>query len=203
MQSQEYKEAKAFKFQSDSINTLPDKSAACTQYPLNSNLILLIPPSPAVYNTSYSTLNSNLILLIRCTAGCLSVLRIHPFKFQSDSINTMSDKVSMPNSMTSFKFQSDSINTCNDFCSVHVTDCFKFQSDSINTSQWSFRLCNLFTFKFQSDSINTGQSLLPPVCETTLNSNLILLILEQVYIFLLYVNVPLNSNLILLIRRFE
>ena len=57
---------------------------------LNSNLILLIPPSPAVYNTFYSTLNSNLILLIRCTAGCLSVLRIHPFKFQSDSINTTS-----------------------------------------------------------------------------------------------------------------
>ena len=55
---------------------------------------------------------------------------------------------------------------------------FKFQSDSINTDQQFIFPEKFFHFKFQSDSINTSllcMSLL--LLQTSLNSNLILLIL--------------------------
>ena len=53
-------------------------------------------------------------------------------------------------------------------------------------------------FKFQSDSINTIQSCMVMVMITTLNSNLILLILLNSN-YIKYAEFTLNSNLILLI----
>ena len=76
-----------FKFQSDSINTPPNRCP---------------PDAP-------KTLNSNLILLI-LMAGVVSVLTSVAFKFQSDSINTMEILQGLLFGIL-FKFQSDSINT--------------------------------------------------------------------------------------------
>ena len=54
---------------------------------------------------------------------------------------------------------------------------FKFQSDSINTRSAALRYQDLHHFKFQSDSINTLRKRAGQQFLTTLNSNLILLIL--------------------------
>ena len=62
--------------------------------------------------------------------------------------------------------------------------------------------CNkgcLSDFKFQSDSINTMKNQHDDISLDALNSNLILLI-HQLLIDIDSVHVPLNSNLILLIR---
>ena len=59
----------------------------------------------------------------------------------------------------SFKFQSDSINTIT-FVSTggggNYT--FKFQSDSINTNVMNDQKLKYRLFKFQSDSINTSEN---------------------------------------------
>ena len=98
-----------FKFQSDSINTtleLGEREATYTT--LNSNLILLILWSVWQVLRREWSLNSNLILLIRKSLRHLSICIT--FKFQSDSINTeaAARRVVCP---IVFKFQSDSINT--------------------------------------------------------------------------------------------
>ena len=104
---------------------------------------------------------------------------------------------------------------------VSVVLSFKFQSDSINTRRTRGRLTMASYFKFQSDSINTTDSLISLLTISTLNSNLILLILEREKRFnqhmdfkfqsdsintfrlsdnLYLLSTSLNSNLILLIR---
>ena len=77
--------------------------------PLNSNLILLIPPLHLSLIVPYLSLNSNLILLIQ-GAGRPGRSLVWSFKFQSDSINTTRISLAMY-FFSSFKFQSDSINT--------------------------------------------------------------------------------------------
>ena len=76
---------------------------------LNSNLILLILRTRLCGRCRISSLNSNLILLIQIV--CVGCGRVSdPFKFQSDSINTVDgDDNTYVDSL--FKFQSDSINT--------------------------------------------------------------------------------------------
>ena len=99
-----------FKFQSDSINTKYCSKVSKSRFPLNSNLILLIPSKTNSNWKEKHTLNSNLILLIPVRCGqCIRliyslnsnlILLIHllhlidfdggtAFKFQSDSINTV------------------------------------------------------------------------------------------------------------------
>ena len=58
-----------------------------------------------------------------------------------------------------------------------VDACFKFQSDSINTEEAQTILMYTKDFKFQSDSINTKIMYIDDNGYSTLNSNLILLIL--------------------------
>ena len=59
-------------------------------------------------------------------------------------------------------------------------EAFKFQSDSINT-WWTFQFVMFRkSFKFQSDSINTEKPQEGENAIQTLNSNLILLILEAI-----------------------
>ena len=61
---------------------------------------------------------------------------------------------------------------------MSASGCFKFQSDSINTFCGAKLEVDGSYFKFQSDSINTNaDSLANRRSRTTLNSNLILLIL--------------------------
>ena len=101
------------------------------EFPLNSNLILLIRISVircGKYGNDFKfqsdsintkkagvdeyvlkTLNSNLILLIQGMAKIYAALIIN-FKFQSDSINTEMIRL-INDSGVLFKFQSDSINT--------------------------------------------------------------------------------------------
>ena len=147
----------SFKFQSDSINTDPDGYSDDYIITLNSNLILLIP-------------------LI-----CFSILSIASvtFKFQSDSINT-NWRLHILQLPVHFKFQSDSINTLYEKKIPYASVYFKFQSDSINTKSTIEKiLCEKY-FKFQSDSINTELSaVVLRKSFITLNSNLILLILED------------------------
>ena len=142
-------------------------------------------------------LNSNLILLILRPIPGKNNADIR-FKFQSDSINTVASSSQTSVSFPLFKFQSDSINTeershnkgknltlnSNLILLIHVFTLkykdrmyFKFQSDSINTHTFFtvllfqaalnsnlILLIHVFTlkykdrmyFKFQSDSINTG-----------------------------------------------
>ena len=100
--------------------------------PLNSNLILLIPPLHLSLIVPYLSLNSNLILLIQ-GAGRPGRSLVWSFKFQSDSINTIFDGIYNV-SKNVFKFQSDSINTVYQYEEVRGSDNFKFQSDSINTN---------------------------------------------------------------------
>ena len=76
-----------FKFQSDSINTTDADNDVAREYPLNSNLILLI-----------------LDLTLEKFGEKL-------FKFQSDSINTLCLRDLQDFRHFPFKFQSDSINT--------------------------------------------------------------------------------------------
>ena len=82
-----------------------------------------------------------------------------------------------------FKFQSDSINTSG-HCSGSDRSWlnFKFQSDSINTAEMTGIGQQILTFKFQSDSINTAKVMIKADGVTTLNSNLILLILRRLII---------------------
>ena len=123
-------------------------------------------------------LNSNLILLIHFVIIFEKRTGI-PFKFQSDSINTVASSSQTSVSFPLFKFQSDSINTeershnkgknltlnSNLILLIHVFTLkykdrmyFKFQSDSINTVSYGTRdNYSSEIFKFQSDSINTGQ----------------------------------------------
>ena len=100
--------------------------------PLNSNLILLIPPLHLSLIVPYLSFNSNLILLIQ-GAGRPGRSLVWSFKFQSDSINTIFDGIYNV-SKNVFKFQSDSINTVYQYEEVRGSDNFKFQSDSINTN---------------------------------------------------------------------
>ena len=79
-----------------------------------------------------------------------------------------------------FKFQSDSINTMSILINVLPSLLFKFQSDSINTRMISICLMNL-------SALNSNLILLIPSSpqgsltkQQTLNSNLILLILISV-----------------------
>ena len=143
-----------FKFQSDSINTHMTReiTTLCVST-LNSNLILLIQRMLRWVLSSLKSLNSNLILLILYWMGYWR-WRYLSFKFQSDSINTITERTS-GYVVTTFKFQSDSINTFPYKNFRSGLPSFKFQSDSINTvgrlDPYSGRLC----FKFQSDSINT------------------------------------------------
>ena len=120
-------------------------------------------------------LNSNLILLIRTQESCGPVSGI--FKFQSDSINTITTKMLMD-----------------------VLSAFKFQSDSINTECGRSMTRHPYHFKFQSDSINTTASAKISFGFIPLNSNLILLI-PRCPLHLPEGRPALNSNLILLIRR--
>ena len=75
-----------------------------------------------------------------------------------------------------FKFQSDSINTESFWREDTLTITFKFQSDSINTIEDISDVLALIHFKFQSDSINTETGGMPLIKSMPLNSNLILLI---------------------------
>ena len=75
---------------------------------------------------------------------------------------------------------------------------FKFQSDSINTGSSGDSAKIGSSFKFQSDSINTMFAMTYRQSYPTLNSNLILLILQAIQLNAPFV-APLNSNLILLI----
>ena len=99
-----------FKFQSDSINTCTAFNTISTHNtPLNSNLILLIHSDKIDVDKLVYTLNSNLILLIPSSwsgSGSGGVV----FKFQSDSINTLT-LYDAKTILYCFKFQSDSINT--------------------------------------------------------------------------------------------
>ena len=123
--------------------------------PLNSNLILLIPPLHLSLIVPYLSLNSNLILLIQ-GAGRPGRSLVWSFKFQSDSINTIFDGIYNV-SKNVFKFQSDSINTITDARRLCEVINFKFQSDSINT-MINAKLDQMSQdFKFQSDSINTDK----------------------------------------------
>ena len=77
-----------FKFQSDSINTLKTACREGVNQTLNSNLILLIRTNRnRCLCIVQNTLNSNLILLIHWSGLTRSSL-LWIFKFQSDSINT-------------------------------------------------------------------------------------------------------------------
>ena len=79
---------------------------------------------------------------------------------------------------------------------------FKFQSDSINTVTKTFGIDLQAFFKFQSDSINTEKckEILSDV--VPLNSNLILLIPNQLERGIMEY-ISLNSNLILLIHGID
>ena len=99
------------------------------------------------------------------------------FKFQSDSINPFISS-SLIVCLKYFKFQSDSINPHGLVDFIIIRAFFKFQSDSINPELWRTAAFYIMGFKFQSDSIN-------PLKLRHEN--------DKLY--------PLNSNLILLIRR--
>ena len=101
--------------------------------PLNSNLILLIPNYLHGKKMRIITLNSNLILLIQTTRE-LPPMPTSFFKFQSDSINTITDARRLCE-VINFKFQSDSINTMINAKLDQMSQDFKFQSDSINTDK--------------------------------------------------------------------
>ena len=82
---------------------------ACLTLTLNSNLILLIHYKQSIPVICVFPLNSNLILLILIWIINASFF-INNFKFQSDSINTISE-IEKTGAAAYFKFQSDSINT--------------------------------------------------------------------------------------------
>ena len=102
------------------------------------------------------------------------------FKFQSDSINTITTKMLM-DVLSAFKFQSDSINTV---CLRHLHK----NGLSLNSNLILLILIKasafsmvLFVFKFQFDSINTLCFVMAErLGQVTLNSNLILLIRRDV-----------------------
>ena len=148
-------------------------------------------------------------------------LLLRTFKFQSDSINSVTD-IAKAESLAFFKFQSDSINT---IAQVSLQSCFDPLNSNLillirdwffgNVFPWLLPLnsnlillirlsiysgCTCVIFKFQSDSINTAKIVATKVTGLPLNSNLILLILPlgptKEYALL-----SLNSNLILLIRK--
>ena len=145
------------------------------EYTLNSNLILLIHLKLRHENDKLYPLNSNLILLIRKRVR-RQVLEMDHFKFQSDSINTLTPlcKVLPQNALNSnlillilareikerdvhFPLNSNLILLIrmNRFMKDVWASSFKFQSDSINTMIPTKVGGGSTTFKFQSDSINT------------------------------------------------
>ena len=145
------------------------------------------------------TLNSNLILLIRPHHSQVTLHLLH-FKFQSDSINTNSAKASLDNLLT-FKFQSDSINTATRSGVIkNASAFFKFQSDSINTGYGSGTDVDEIRFKFQSDSINTCLISVIGFFQISFKfqSDSINTLMKLQF---QYPHRPLNSNLILLIRK--
>ena len=79
-----------------------------------------------------------------------------------------------------FKFQYDSINTKGGQHQRSIQSNFKFQYDSINTIAYCQTVPPLCSFKFQYDSINTCPRPEGQVEKESLNSNMILLILNTV-----------------------
>ena len=208
-----------FKFQSDSINTHSPTCFTHVCFTLNSNLILLIRRllrSACCYIKTFKFQSDS----INTEAGPaeIQLRRVH-FKFQSDSINTgisigaglwsqsplnsnlilliliyrtiqlntyhslnsnlillIPIRLLFPISGSVFKFQSDSINTKLNIPLILWSYCFKFQSDSINTVKYLLIMPDAANFKFQSDSINTVYNHISYKQVMPLNSNLILLI---------------------------
>ena len=121
-------------------------------FALNSNLILLILlPSSGISSTLFP-LNSNLILLIPTWEKMKTT--VSDFKFQSDSINTLT--------ASQMSFASPPLNSNlilliphSTLASKYMSVSFKFQSDSINTEAAGTLKAKASIFKFQSDSINT------------------------------------------------
>ena len=110
---------------------------------------------------------------------CHDPLRGIGFKFQSDSINTETAEyleVTEEYSLNSNLILLILVSSSN--ASVQSAF-FKFQSDSINTFQKKPCCLSAYYFKFQSDSINTLTRPFVPCFSFPLNSNLILLILNN------------------------
>ena len=164
-----------FKFQSDSINTtleLGEREATYTT--LNSNLILLILPLKRDIVSIYLPLNSNLILLIHFSKVCLH-LRCKTLN-SNLILLILYVKLDILGLDNIFKFQSDSINT-------DIRDGIIDPAEALNSN-----LILLILFKTRR----------MPIYNYPLNSNLILLIRSYYKIFC-YISTTLNSNLILLI----
>ena len=119
-------------------------------------------------------LNSNLILLILRPIPGKNNADIR-FKFQSDSINTVASSSQTSVSFPLFKFQSDSINT-------EERSHNKGKNLTLNSNLillihvFTLKYKDRMYFKFQSDSINTHTFFTVLLFQAALNSNLILLI---------------------------
>ena len=143
---------------------------------LNSNLILLIrslQPRCCLYQRS---LNSNLILLIRAGRfgqwrGCWPPLNSNLILLIHSLLFTLNSVPATLNSNLILLIPTVFPAT------VVLFTYFKFQSDSINTVDTTKHHRRIFCFKFQSDSINTKINRPWMVWLFALNSNLILLIL--------------------------
>ncbi len=164
-----------FKFQYDSINTAK-------------TLHSLVPD--ICFKFQYDSINTSSCTSLRWP----SVI----FKFQYDSINTLIRFIALC-AFADFKFQYDSINTLSALSFLQVLSAlnsnmillihsfflitssnsvfFKFQYDSINTMEFMYLKHLKNNFKFQYDSINTTFHFMVQLDrDIPLNSNMILLI---------------------------